>query len=169
MAVAWFVCGYVRRVDAEGAPIVPPERYCAMDDYTDIIAADGGAWSETEVLGGYALVKVRATEDTLTIIAGVTGILRIPRVWDLSTTLATLSTAQRTAIRNKILAMGYTEAEITAALGTNIAQRTLGQVLRFAAQRRLKPRWDVANDLIVLDGAYESCRSVDSVDAEVSA
>ena len=168
MAVAWFVCGYVRRVDAEGVPIIPPERYCAMDDYTSIISADGGAWAESEVLGGHALVKVRASETTLTTIGAATGILRIPRVWDLSTTLATLSTAQRTAIRNKILAMGYTEAEVVAALGTNIAQRTLGQVLRFAAQRRLKPRWDIENDLIVLDGAYESCRNVDSVDAEVS-
>jgi hypothetical protein len=166
MAIAWFICQY--KIDQNR----PSRRYCAMNDFTAlIIEQDGGAWSETEVLGGYAVVKVRAAETTLTTIDGTTGFTRIPNNWvALNTTLGSLTTAQRTALLNIVTAMGYTLAEISAALGSNLAgwrTRTLGQLLRFVASKRLKPRWDDVQGQIVLDGILQACRPVAEVDTEV--
>ena len=156
--MAWFICSYKLRPDR------PDRRYCAMDDFTAQITADGGAWTESEVLGGYAIVKVRA----LSTIASTAEFQRVPRDL-LIDPLSSLSTAQRRAIRDNLNAMGYTDAEISAALGnTNLNTVTLGQVLRFAASRRLKPRWDDAQQQIVLDGAFQACRPIADVDAEVT-
>jgi hypothetical protein len=163
MAIAWFICGYKLGSN-------PRERYCAMNDFTPTIFADSGVWSETEVLGGYALVKVRASATTLTTIAGTTGFQRIPSWVNLTDTLGSMTTAQRTAILNKILAMGYTAGEISTALGSNLTgwrTHTLGDVLRFIASKRLKPRWDSVNKQIVLDGVLQACKPVASVDDEV--
>src|SRR3990167_775294 len=150
--MAWYICPMKQRDEGNG-----PERYCGMNDFTPQIFADGGAWSESEVLGGYAVVKVRASAATLTTIAGPANFQRIPR--DLLTEpMAGLSTAQRTAVRNKLNAMGYTDAEIIGALGQlNLNNVTLGQVLRFAASRRLKPEWDEGNQVITLTGAFQAC------------
>lgn len=61
LQIAWYICPYKRRLDAPR-----PTRYCAMDDYTQqIIYTDGGNWSETEVEGDRAIVKVSASKDTL--------------------------------------------------------------------------------------------------------
>ena len=62
-AVAWFVAPY------KNYPGEPNARYCAMDDYTAIIVADGGAWDESEINGNQAIVKVRAKQATLDLIA----------------------------------------------------------------------------------------------------
>lgn len=164
MALAWFVCPY-RHVNDPAAPT----RYPAIMDYDDAITADGGAWSETEVLGGYALVKVRASDSTLTTIAGAPGFTRIPRAWRLDDPLSTLTSPQRTALKAKLNALGYGDGEIIGALGgLSLANVTLGQVLRFAASRRLKPRYDAAQQQIVLDGAYQACTPVAVVDAAVT-
>jgi hypothetical protein len=169
MAIAWYICGYNIRYDNSHVP-PRPQRYCAVNDFGAQIIADGGDAQEIEVLGGYALVKVRATQTTLNAIAGTTGFQRIP-LSILDTPLSSLTATQRTAIRNKILAMGYTPAEVVAALGTNAAQlgtHTLREALRFAAQRRLKARLDTINNQIVLDGEYVPCsRTVEAVDAAV--
>lgn len=164
--MAWFICPMREKPNPDYP--VPVSRYCAMDDFTVLIRADGGEWSETEVLGNAAIVKVRANAATLTAIGAAVGFQRIP-IDVLTQLLSTLSGAQRTAIRNRILAMGYTDAEITAALGANIGQRTLAQVLRFVATKRLRPRWDAVNQLIVVDGPVEIPRAVDAVDAAVQA
>ncbi len=165
MAYAWFICGYKTR------PYRPNMRYCAMDDFTAQINADGGAWSESEVLGGYALVKVRAGATTLTTIGGTAGFHRIQNHWILSDLLSDLTTAQRTAINSRLLAMGYTQAEIDAVMGSNLAAwrtKTLLQLLNFAAQRRLKPRWDAVLQQIVLDGENVTPKYITVVDSEVS-
>lgn len=162
MAIAWFITFYKRRAGPR------PIRYCAMDDFTAQINADGGTWAESEVLGGYAVVKVNAAAATLTAIAGTAGFQRIPVATTLGTAMSALSNAQRTAIRNRLEAMGYTLGEIQGALGTNLAGVTLGDVLRFAAQRRLKPRYDSVQDQIVLDGDYQPCRPIADVDAAVT-
>lgn len=167
MAIAWFICGYKQKA---GGPFGRPFRYCAMDDFTQQIEADGGAWSESEVLGGYALVKVRASEGTLSVIGGTGGFQRVPNWINLNDTLGDLTTAQRNAILSKIQEMGYTLAEISAVLGGNLASwrtKTFGQLLRFIAQRRLKPRWDDVQEQIVLDGELQACRPVSDVDEVV--
>ena len=96
MPVSWFICPYKRRLGGTF-----PIRYCAMDDYTTQIEADGGRWAESEVLGNHAIVKVSASAATLTTIAGTSGFQRIP-VNALETTLGSLTVAQGTATRNKI-------------------------------------------------------------------
>ncbi len=160
MAIAWFLCPYKRDLVA-----TKPVRYCAMNDFTPLIAADGGRWSEIEILGDRAIVKVNASQSTLDTIAGAATFRRIPLA-ALDNPLSSLTGGQRTAIRNEILAAGYTLAEVNAAF-PNLANNTLGQVLRFMATRRLKPRYDSGIDTIILDGTVQPCKSVDVVDGEV--
>lgn len=163
MALAWFICPYKRANPGE----TPPSRHCAMNDFTATIRADGGDWSETEVLGDHALVKVRASAATLTAINAAAGFVRVPGHVDLNDTLGDLTAGQRQAILDKLLALGYPQAEIDAALPANWAAVTLGQVLRFAARRRLKPRYDQNTDTILLDGDVQPVRPVESVAAAV--
>lgn len=166
MAVAWFIVPYsavtLRRAN-DG-------RVCSMDEYTDIIRLDGGSWAETEVLGNHAVVKVSATPATLTALAADVRFQRIP-VSLLDDTLASLTNAQVDAISNKVQALGYSLAEIQAALGTTraqIRQKTLRQVLRFVASRRIKPRYDANTQAVVFDTGVEvTPRSIENVDAAV--
>jgi hypothetical protein len=160
MAVAWFIAPYKRRLTSSD-----PTRYCAMDDFTQRIRADGGNWSETEILGDRAIVKVRASIATLTLIAATPTFRRIP-LGVLDDPLSSLTLAQRNAIRNEITDAGYSVAELNAVI-PNLAAVTLRQVLRFMASRRLKPRYDKVTDTIVIDGILQPCRTIESVDGAV--
>lgn len=164
MALAWFIAPYRRRNPGQ----IPPERYCAMDDFSPQIFADGGTWDETEILGDAALVKVRASAATLTTINGAVGFLRIPNHTDLSDTLGDLTTAQRNAILNELQTLGYTQQEINAALPANWQNVTLGQVLRFAATRRLRPRYDQPTDAVICDGPQQPVKPVEFVAVAVT-
>jgi hypothetical protein len=137
-----------------------------MDDFTAAIRADGGDWSETEVLGNHAIVKVRASETTLQTIAAATGFSRLPKD-RLGDSLSDLSTAVKTAIRDKMLALGYTAQEIQQRFGNDIGSYTLRDVLKFIATRRLKPRFDSNTDTIILDGAIQPVRPLEDVDLTV--
>lgn len=141
-----------------------------MEDYQESIVADGGDWAYAEVLGGYAIAKVRASAETLTTIAGDADIQRIPNWVSLTEKLGTLTTAQRTAILNKLEDMGYTLTEIQNALGSNLAgwrTKTLGDLLKFAARRRRKPRYDIDTDAIVCDGPEQVVRSIESINEAI--
>lgn len=165
MAIAWFICPYKRDLTARR-----PTRYCAMNDFTPQILAEGGTWTESEVLGNYAVVKVRASATTLTTIAGTPDFTRIPNHIALSDQLGDLTNTQRNTLLTLLQNMGYPLAEISAALGGTLANwrtHTLGDVLRFITRRRQAPRYDAANDAIVLDGAIHACRDIANVDAEV--
>ena len=164
MPFAWFIAPYKRRNPGE----TPPMRYCAMDDFTESIRGDGGDWSETEILGDAALVKVRAASGTLTTIAAATNFVRIPAHTQLSDTLGDLTANQRNAILAKLEALGYSHAEVVAALPADWQAVTLGQVLRFAATRRLKPRYDEGTDTIHVDGDPQPVRPVNDVDQAVT-
>jgi hypothetical protein len=145
-------------------------RYCAMDDFTPQIVADGGKWAESEVLGGYAVVKVSAASTTLTTIGGTTNFYRITNHIVLSDTLSDLTTTQRNAITTRVLAMGYTQAELDAVMGNTLALWRLKNfltLLNFIAQRKLTPRWNATNQMIVLDGILQSCEPITGVDAKV--
>lgn len=164
MAIAWYICPYNRRNPGG----IPPQRYCAMDDFTAQIQADGGAWAETEILGSAAIVKVRAAAGTLITIAQAPGFLRIPNHTNLDDTLGDLTTGQRNAILNELQTLGYTQQEINATLPANWQSVTLRQVLRFAATRRLRPRYDAGTDSIVCDGTEQPVTPVEAVDAQVT-
>jgi len=164
MTYAWFVCGYELKADR------PWMRFCTMDNFSAQIAADGGNWSESEVLGGNAVVKVQASDTTIAAIAAAPGFSRMLTKWALTDTLADLTTAQRNALNTKLLGLGYSQAEINTALGATLADwrgKTLGALLRFAATRRLTPRWDSIQQQIVLDGEFVACRPIHEVDASV--
>lgn len=168
MAIAWFLAPYKQMVGQ-----IHPTRYCLVLDYNDLIVADGGTWSETEVLGNQALVKVRASASTLATIAADAAIVRIPNHFQLSDTLGDLTAGQRTAIENKLQAMGYTLTELRAVMPAGgWGAVTLGQVLKFAATRRLRwngPPWfDIGGAPINLNGASDPVRPVDDVDGVVS-
>jgi hypothetical protein len=164
LPVAWFIGPYKRR----DLPI-GPGRYAAIEDFAAAIRADAGAYAYTEILGDAALAKVRASDPTLTAINNTAGFVRIPNHFDLADTLGDLTAAQRTGIVNRLLALGYPQAEIDAALPASWQAVTLGQVLRFAARRRLRPRVDQATNTIVLDGTVQPVTPVELVDAAVPA
>jgi hypothetical protein len=162
MAVAWFLAPYKRRDSPQGVP----GRYCAMDDFTAQILADGGGWAEAECLGNMAVVKVRATAATLQTINQTAGFTGVPGS-ALNDPLSSLTQAQKNALRNKILSLGYTAQELQNALGTDLGAVTLGQLLRFVLTRRLRPRFDQPTGTIICDGPQDPTVAPESVDGEV--
>jgi hypothetical protein len=158
MPVAWYIVPYGRR------PGSRPVRYPAIDDYSSQIHQYGGQWAETEILGNRCIVKVRAPQAVLSALDGVYKRLPKDRLDDV---LADLPLAVRRALRDELADMGYALDEIRARFGDDLGAYTLRDVLRFAATRRFKPRYDAATDSIILDGSEQSCRSVESVDVEV--
>ena len=135
------------------SPSIRPDshiRYCAMRDFDSLIVADGGRWDEVEIPGNRAIVKVVASQATLSTINAAPGFVRVPKD-RLDDPLSTLSAAQRTAIKNQILNAGYTLSEVNTAF-PDLSVVTIGDVLRFMASRRLQPRYDIATNTIICDG-----------------
>lgn len=163
MAVGWFLCPYKRLATGVGAR--KPVRYCAMRDVDAMIRADGGEWTETEVLGDRAIVKVRASAATLATIAGTPTFRRLP-LTALDDPLSSLTAGQRNAIKTELLDAGYSLDEVTTAL-PDLATVTLRQVLSFLASRRMRPRYDANTDTIILDGPVQNCRPVEEIDGAI--
>lgn len=151
MPIGWFIAPYKRDLSEP-----TPTRYCAMDDATSLIRADGGDWHESEFLGNRAIVKVRASAATLSAIATAPGIKRLPKN-RFDDPLSDLSNAQKRAIRDELLDAGYTFQEFQARFGNDIGNFTLGDIIRFAVTRRRKVRWDGLQ--FVFDGTIQSCRN----------
>ncbi len=160
--IGWYVAPY--KIKQEVPDGLRNMRYCAMDDYTNTIFAESGNWSETEILGNRAIVKVRASESTLTILNDV--FKRIPKN-RLDDTLSDLSTTVKQALKNEALDMGYSIVELQERFPNDLGTYTLKDVLRFYAKRRLKPRYIASTDEIKIDGIEQVCKSIESVDAEV--
>jgi hypothetical protein len=119
-----------------------------------------------EVLGNVCVAKIRASDATLTQIAALPGVIRLPKQL-LSESLSDLTNQQKTAIVDKLGTLGYTTSEIRNSLGNNIGNKTLGDILKFAATRRVTPRRE--GDTLVFDGPVRPCgRSIESVDSGVS-
>ena len=160
--IGWYICPYKIRQEFPGAP--RNMRYCAMDDYTQVIFAKNGNWTETEILGDRAIVKVRAPQGVLNALNGV--FKRLPKN-HLNDSLSDLPAGVKTALKNELLDMGYSLIEIKNRFGSNLGQYTLRDVLKFAARRRLKPRYHSGADEIILDGPVQACRTLELVDNEV--
>lgn len=157
MPIQWFICPY-KKISGE------PERYCAMDDFTAQIYADGGSWCETEILGDRAIVKVKASQATIDTISATAGFKDSP-VSGLDDPLDNISQSKKDAIKNELLNQGYTQADADS-LGDFIG-KTLRDVAAIMCQRRLKPRYDSVTDTIICDGSEQSVKNIDSVDQEV--
>jgi len=80
--IGYFLCPYKRSL------IIPRQRYCAMNDFHAQIRADGGAWSESEVAGNQAVVKISASASLLAIIAATPG-FTVPTRLEMETLIAT--------------------------------------------------------------------------------
>lgn len=160
MPIAWYIVPYARGRFPGGNELY---RYTAIDYYTSQIRSDGGDWSETEVLGDRAIVKVRASNSTLTTLDSKYKRLPKDRLDD---SLSDLPVGVKQEIKDEILDMGYTVEEIQNKFGNDLGQFTLRDVLKFMTTRRLKPR-KVDEDTIVCDGIVQRCRSLESVDSTV--
>lgn len=169
--IGWFIVPYKRRryLVEPGEPdiLLRPTRYCAMYDAAKQIRALGGQcqWSETEILGNRAIVKVRTSQAALDALDQL--FRRLPKD-RLDDSLADLSPAVLARIRDEILDMGYPLAEIRDRFGDDLSIYTLRDVLRFMARRRLKPRYDAGSDEIVCDGAVQPVKSVENVDSRIT-
>jgi len=163
MPVAWFIAPYVR--DTSNPARIA--RYVIVDDLTPAIRADGGDWSETEVLGQEAIVKVRASAATLALVAALPGVTRLP-VGSLDDPLATLTNQQKNAIRNRVTALGYTLSELNARFPDDLGTYTLRDLLSFIARRRRKVRYDAGTDAILDDGPVQPVRALADVDGAVA-
>lgn len=183
MPIAWFIVPYKRVTRtpldaATRADILANQgmlalvskmgisRYPAVMDFNSQIAADGGKYSCTEVLGDRAIVKVNASAATLTAMNNAAGFIRVP-LSRLDDPLSSLTDNQRTALKNELLDQGYTMAEVNARF-PDLSTVTLGDVLRFAATRRKRPRYDSVSDAYVEDGQADPVVSVDDVDGAVN-
>jgi hypothetical protein len=164
MAIGWYIVPNATRPAPGGHP--GRSIYCTMDDNTAQILADGGDWSNTEVLGGRNIVKVRAAQATLDLLD--TLFLRIP-VTLLDDSLSSLTNAQKNRIHTELNAMDYSDADITAVLGNfnQIGQKTLRQLLNFIASKRQVVRYNAATDSMIYDGAIVTPTPVSAVDAAV--
>lgn len=163
MAIGWYIAPYnITTRDVSSFP--NNVRYCAMKDYNNIIRADGGTWSETEVLGDRAVVKVRASSLTLSILDGV--FTRMPKD-EIEDSLAAVSIADKAVLKVEGLDMGYTNTEWEKDFPNNLGTYQLKDVLNFYTKRRLKPRYDYVAKTIKVDGIEQKCKSIEAVDAKV--
>lgn len=160
--IAWYIVPY--NIVQDLPDLEYRLRVCAMNDYTGTIRADGGDWSETEVLGNRAIVKVRALVATLVMLNGV--FKRIPKN-RLDDPLSDLSTAAKQALKNEALDMGYSIAELQERFPNDLGTYTLRHFLKFLTKRRLKPRYDAGVDTVKIDGIEQACKDIDIVDIEV--
>ncbi len=162
MALGWFVIPYKRRNAGS-----PPGRYCGADDFTAQVLAEGGTWDETEILGNVALVKVRASQATLNAIGNVGGTFTVPQKWvEMQDSLASMTAGERNQLQSAVLGLGYTQAEVDAAMGNTLAlwrTHVLGDLLEMAATRRLRPRYVSATDTVVCDGPVQPVKDVNVV------
>ena len=163
MAIGWFICPYITENNPGGWPY-----YHRRPPFLDIVHADGGAWAASEGLGNHVVAKVRASDGALASIAALPNVVRIPNKTVLSQSLSDLTVAQRNTLTNKLQAIGYSLTEIRAQLGNDIRSKTLGDVLRFVLRRRLTPRFDTAQGIMVLDGAERPTKSIEAVNSEVA-
>jgi hypothetical protein len=165
MPIAWFISKITRREKR----VMLVYRKAVIFDYVAEIeqSIDGGKVVLTEVLGSFAIAKVKASSAVLDSIASNPNIQRLPKTL-LTESLSDLTNAQKTAIVSKLQEMGYTTTEIRNRLGNNIGNKTFGDVLRFATTRRLKPRYDEASDTIFVDGPEQPVAPIEWVDGEVN-
>jgi len=161
MAIGWFICPYL----VENNPGRWP-KYKRTVPFKHIVAqmnVEGGTWAGSECLGNHIVVKIRASTETLQLVNDIAGVIRLPKNL-LSSALSDLTVQQKTVIVNKLRDLGYPISEIREHLGSDISDKTLGDVLRFAVRRRLTPRFDETIGEMVLDGPERPTNSIDKID-----
>lgn len=162
--MAWFLVAYKTPTSGPRAGM-PNTRVLAIDDYTPLIVADGGAWDATEVLGDQAIAKVRASEETLTAIASDPLCVRLP--FDtLDIPLSSVPVVARQRILSRLATAGYPVQKISEKVG-DLSGVTAKDVLEFFASQRRKPRFDAGTKKILFDGPVLPCRSIEDINVRV--
>ena len=159
--IAWYIAPYKIKKEPLGATH-HNRRYCAMNDYTSVIYGEGGQWSETEILGNRAIVKVRASEATLQILDGI---YKRMLKDDVNDSLSSLSAGEIQTQKNEAIDMGYSLAEVEEYYNKGVS--TLKDIFKLYTKRRLKPRYDSVTDTIYIDGVVQKCKSIEIVDTKV--
>ena len=141
--MAWYIAPYVRD-DVRGHG--QPSRFCTARDGV------GGSdfYASVEILGNYAICKVRANQATLDALAALPNVDRIPKN-RLDDSLSDFTPAQKLRMRDIALGLGYTLQEINARFPNDLGTYTLGDVLKFLAKRWKRPRYNVGTDEILFD------------------
>jgi len=136
MPVRYYIQEYrVRKVRPEADGPEEVWRELPISDFTPEIQGSDGHWSEIEFLGNRALVKVRAPDAVLATL-DAQGWPRVPQR-PLGTRLSSLTLSQRAALRDQVLAAGYSLQDFQQAL-PDFTQNTLADFLRFLCSRRQK-------------------------------
>lgn len=100
--IVWYVCPYDVTKDPDGVLRTP-----AMHRYIPRVPnADGSNWDEAEILGNHIVVKVEAPLAVHATIQADPDFLVVPT--------GTIPANRQAVVKTKLLALGYTDAEITA-------------------------------------------------------
>ncbi len=124
MSIAWYIVPY--KLNTSRMFMGNATRYVAIDDETSII----NSWREIETIGNRALVKVSASDAVFTTLNSK--YLRLPKN-RIDDSLSDLNNNVITKIKNELLDMGYTLAQIKAKFGNavNLKAFTLRDVFNF--------------------------------------
>lgn len=167
MATYWWICRYVKAMGEFGRPFV---RVSAFESYHDDLTKEGAKWRYEEIAGNRCLVRAEMSDALAQTIALDVNCLPLP-LKRLDQTLGELSPQARSTLQDLAVEMGYSLTEIRNRLGNNVATVTLGQLLRFLASRRIKPRYSDDKTDVVFDGPVIPLRQtlVDELEQRVSA
>ncbi len=141
MSIAWYIAPY--KLDTTRMFMGNATRYVAIDDETSVI----NNWREIETIGNRALVKVSASDSVLTTLDSK--YLRLPKD-KINDSLSDLSNNAVTKIKDELLDMGYTLAQIKTKFGNaiNLKNFLLRDVFDFIVKDSKSMKLNALDNLI---------------------
>lgn len=145
MNIAWYIVPY--KLNMTDIFMGNPSRYVAINDDLKTIAGEPDHWREIETIGNRALVKVKASDAVLATLNNK--YLRLPKD-KIDDSLSSLSNNAITKIKEELLDMGYTIAQIKAKFGNavNLKAFTLRDVFNFITKGSKSMPLDSLDSLI---------------------
>jgi hypothetical protein len=144
MLVAWFSIPYKTEI-LEGP--IKAKRTPEIFKYVSAIRNAGGDCRVVEVKGDKCIAKVRSDQQTIDDLAKE--FYRYPK--SEMKDILSITSDEETRLRLEIASKGYSTEDISDKLGSDLTQKTLGDILRFEASERIPPRWDEEKQEIVFD------------------
>ncbi len=134
MAIAWFTVPYVPAIITAGER---PGRELLLLQQHDLRAQ----WSEVEILGNRAIVKMEAAPTVLLAVAALPGVYRFPFRY-LKEPVSSEPLAVRLLLRQEMLDQGYTNEQINGRFGRGFEGATFRDVLLFMCSLWKRPFLD---------------------------